>query len=114
MKTLEVLTRARDLIAKPECWTKRARSRNAAGQVARIYGGEPVSWCAAGAIHQAAKSINRAGTQDEVLALSELNRQVSGPYGLIYLNDHPMTVHSDVIGLFDRAIETLNRTGDTP
>lgn len=99
---LEVLTRARALIADPRDW---------------CHGAPPSSidapYCAMTACYSASggAAINHYGTSlIYVGAISRLSRCMDKPFGPVPVgtfNDHPDTTHADVLALYDRAIASL-------
>ena len=47
----DLLTEARTIIAKPECWTQGSGARDAAGEPIGVEHQDAVSWCATGALN---------------------------------------------------------------
>lgn len=92
MDTIEVLTRARELIATPSTWWK--------GWAEHLQG----SYCAVRAVNATASRVYEC--MDAVWALMRaLPDWPDGKFKFVHeFNDHPDTTHADVLALYDRAI----------
>lgn len=99
---IDVLRKARELIARPEGWTKRANARDARGGIVGVGSGRATCFCAVGALWHA-----DAPNFHSVRALRDALESVL-PAGVAIeieaFNDDPGTTHADVLALFDRAI----------
>ena len=119
MTTRELLLKAREIIAKPEHWSKGANCRDADGEPCHPSDdSKAVSWCLYGAVDRIGLLLPEEG--DEALARAHtvacraltgvierrkrgmLGRQYTGPAGF---NDAPETTHDDVLAVLDEAIE---------
>lgn len=116
-----ILTRARELIADPEHWTKHTLARNPDGKPISPFNPAATCWCAEGALVRAvAEHTNQL---DELASMYEdeaieatfgsvyykagnlLHEFVTTPYGgYIDFNDDEDTTHAAILGLFDAAI----------
>lgn len=100
MNEYDVLEQARNKIADPKNWTKRAYARDTAGN--KLMGDSPraVSWCAVGAL------ISVAGNKDSSLRahilLDQKAAEVFDGNGIMYLNDE--LGHKNVLDVFDKAL----------
>lgn len=104
MSTLTVLVRARALIEKPEAWTKEAMARDVRQAVVRTGADAAACFCLAGALYKVSER-DSCGFNEAL----DLLTADCGVAGAVYFNDAPTTSHSDVLALFDRAIERLRR-----
>lgn len=97
----ELLKAARELISLPSNWTKGCDARDIDGK--NTYSADPkaVQWCALGAIARV-----RSETICDPYAYERLRRALPAPWdGVGAFNDSPLTSHSDIISLFNRAIK---------
>ena len=122
--TKEFLIRARNLIAKPESWTKGYLSRDAQGLVP-FTENDAVCWCAVGALQHTYIRHNDLGDSISE-ALDALDHQIrvqirvrggSDAGDLIstsisIFNDLATTTHQDVLDLFDGAISRMSSMSD--
>lgn len=119
-QALHILQGARDMIADPAKWTKGALARDAAGEPTGFMSRRnPVCFCSLGALTRAmwdrVEAVNKLvpnDTQDEVW--DQYNTQYDIVYDyltalagveLVDFNDDLDTQHSDVVNLFDLAID---------
>lgn len=136
-KTSEILREARSLIACSDNWLKRSFATDYSGTplTPHVLGwakatssrepAEARCFCSEGALHHA---INDGKLMDAhniggATWMSQLNQckavlveAITGApwagYRLFTFNDDPTTKHSDVIAVFDRAIDLSERRGD--
>lgn len=134
MKTmLEVLKKARELIASENNWVKGkyATGDNVKPGVSDFTGlGRSVTsvaipgvdcFCSVGAVHRAAYLLNSNGTGrysgiDPIADAAVLQLGISlgskdqyGEVDVIRFNDYPSTEHSEVLALFDRTINRVEK-----
>jgi hypothetical protein len=95
---LEVLRAAREKIARPGCWTRRAYARDATGRAVLPMDPMAVCWCIRGAI----QSIH-----GDIDGWAIVWQSCFDDLPLATFNDHPKTSHADVVAAFDRAIAKL-------
>lgn len=99
MTTLEVLRKAREVIANPEHWTRGAYAKDVNGNEVNFAGKTACKFCAAGAIFRA------HGGNYAIQALTAELPKTSNT--VITFNDWSRRKHSEVLALYDRAIATL-------
>ena len=102
---LTVLALARDLLADEARWCKGDDALSRRGRAVDPCGRWAVRWCAAGAVERAAGGG----------AIAARGRATAEAWGLLLwacpgrnveqFNDAPTAMHSDVLAMFDRAIE---------
>lgn len=100
MTLLEVLKAARKRISKPEHWTQGTCARDAEGHMTLASSPDAVQWCAFGAI----LSVDRA---HDFTGLEALRSVLPLGYSVQSFNDTPRRKHSEVLDMFDRAVERL-------
>ena len=93
----DILWTARNLIAAPEMWTRRASARDAEGNPVWAISPDAVRWSALGAIVRATAGHHRFHEAVNVLQGHALGGGISD------VNDGPGG-HAHVLALFDRAI----------
>lgn len=98
MTTLELLTRARGIVAR--AWTKGYYAYNSGGRTCMAMAEDAVRWCAAGALDRA------GGTYPTGLDAVEylVKAMPAGFTDIPDYNDQPTTTQADVVAWFDRAI----------
>lgn len=104
-EVMDLLREARALISDPDKWTQGALARNAHGSEVAHYSPDACKWCAVGAISRVAAS-NNASYDTEMSAYSSLvqaSRRLFYSDAVGEVNDTHS--HTDVLALFDRAIE---------
>lgn len=119
-QALHILNGARDLIADPAKWTQGALARNASGEPTGFTKRrDPVCFCSLGALTRAMwdriETVNKLVPED---AQDEVYDQYNTQYDIVYdyltslagvdlvdFNDDLATQHSDVVNLFDLAID---------
>lgn len=94
MSPVEILKAARELIAKPERWTRGSGARDASGQDVDASSDDAVCWCAIGAIVR---------VSENPVPAEMLLRRVLPDGGFIsaFNDSHD---HAEVLALFDAAI----------
>ena len=118
MKTSEFLRQAKAVIDTPEKWTKNAMARNAAGTAVHQGNKLAVCWCLSGAVNRQRwampdLSITESGAvRDRADAFLETVARRVGFQNAVVMNDHHLTTHDEVMGLFDDAIVLAEREGD--
>lgn len=106
MTPLEILRGARELLAKPERWTKGACARNADGYSTIATGNDGCSFCVVGALMQVGGD-SFLSSPAAIIAL-ELMHKLSGSLSAGDFNDDPNTTHADILDLLDRGIAQLD------
>jgi hypothetical protein len=119
-QALHILNGARDLIADPAKWTQGCIARDAAGEpTGFIAKRNPVCFCSLGALSRAMwdriETVNKLVPED---AQDEVYDQYNTQYDIVYdyltslagvdlvdFNDSLNTHHSDIVNLFDLAID---------
>ncbi len=104
MTTKEILIAARKKIERPECWTKGALARNAAGTELIIGRESAVCWCAFGATEAANAGNNDHEASDAERSADNALRSLVPNRDVPSFNDAATTTHADILALFDRAI----------
>lgn len=106
--TVEILKAARERISGPARWTQNAFARRADGEIVAPDSSVACRWCAGGALRAEAnvhdgKSGRSANHFLRVAAIERVGgeAQTSVPR----FNDWAIRKHSEVVGLYDRAIE---------
>lgn len=105
------LVDARELLSKPENWTKGTRARDFYRRSVDTKAPEACQWCLLGALDKV------SDCQSQFVSLIRAMRTVSNANSstaLFTFNDRRSTKHADVIALFDRAIESLEKNPLTP
>lgn len=108
MTCLEVLRRARKLLTPQDNWTKFVAARDGTGMACSAHAPEARAFCALGALY----SVTDAPTDKARDALAWEAREVlakhlpTGYRQVRDFNDASNTRHKDVLGLFDRAIQS--------
>ncbi len=98
MTTLDILRSARALVARG--WTQGAFARDASGNAVRPKDPCAIRWCADGAV--------RSVDPYPSAALAAMDR-VLAPCDFVNWNDCPGRTQAEVLGAFDRAIESEER-----
>jgi hypothetical protein len=100
MDTVEILTKARELISDEGRWTRLSYARDADGNVVRPNDPDAVCFCAMGALLRASKK-SMAYEDEEIPGFSELRKAMRRD--VTRYND--AFSHKAVVLAFDRAIE---------
>lgn len=98
MKTLEVLRKARELISKPEHWTRHKYARDVRGLPAPVHDEAAFCFCALGALRKVNNKHSDFCRPATVLA-SALPESITS---VSVFND--TRTHAEVLALFDKAI----------
>lgn len=98
MTKLEILRSARELISDSRRWTKDRLARRADGVGTGPHDVGAISWCAVGAV------IKFAGDRDRFFIFNALSAQCPAGQHIVSFNNAYGTSHSDILGVFDRAI----------
>ena len=97
MSPLEVLTKARELIADPANWTTGLYARNAQGEHTMTTSKDAVCWCSEGAVFR----VTPENWEDAKSALQLIN-SVAGD-DIVGFNDSH--THAEVMEVWDKALE---------
>lgn len=103
MTALDILKKARALLARPYAWTK-----NTSKRLVRVPGKKrrKCAYCATGAI----AAVCSEGSFERMRARQALREQIPfGMSGIESFNDRKTTTKRDVLALFDRAIARLEQ-----
>jgi hypothetical protein len=103
MSALEVLQKARELIAKPGGWTQGAYARTADGFLISERNDNASCFCSVGAVSRSSDISEDIGSAFDFLHNAMPPRFTAA--GIIGFNDSPDTTQADVVALFDRAIK---------
>ena len=107
MEPYQVLTKARNIIAKPGGWTQGWFARDAKGERTDIEGDEAVSFCAMGALYRAhheskVRNFDLAPSVRFLMAVVDKNKHLEGG-GVVQFNDSANSA-DEVVAVFDKAI----------
>jgi aerobic-type carbon monoxide dehydrogenase small subunit (CoxS/CutS family) len=99
--TVEILTKARALIAEPEHWCQKHWHES---------DGATEAWCAWGAVAETTGMVSDFSNG----AIDALNAATFGlgGCGIVDYNDDPGTTHADILAAFDKAIAEIEFTKD--
>lgn len=100
MNTLEILTKAKALIANPANWSKGTYARDGQGRHTQVLAEDAVCFCTAGAVLRATGQEAIYG--EALQALTKLDLQVRN--SVETFNDLKTTRHADIMRMFDKAI----------
>lgn len=92
--------KAKELLAKPEAWTKGAYARDAEGQNVHAEDEEAVSFCLDGALRRCYVACSEAYYQANERILDAIPEGFFTP---ISFNDFHRTTHADVLALLEKA-----------
>jgi hypothetical protein len=95
----EQLRAARDVIRRPEAWTKGASARDSNGAVVVAHSPNAVAWCTTGACRRRVRTVSL----ERAALLAALSPKWDCSVSLF--NDDPATTHRMVMLLFGRAIK---------
>lgn len=109
MGAIEILKMARELIAEPAGWITERYATDADGRSVVVTADSAVRFCSLGAVDRAAYLAGQYSKQHRVRAEGALYRaaRAVGALGVTRLND--TRTHREVLAMFDRAIESLER-----
>lgn len=111
MKTLELLTKARELISTPERWYQGGFGCDAEGRTVSagaVAEGAACKWCSYGAIITAGQN---TGSLEALSALEAVIRDGNNDVAVGPWNDAPERTHAEVLAAFDRAIAACDLNG---
>lgn len=109
--TLEVLIKAREIIADPKRWTQGWYAKDCDGVMTDSMNADAVCWCSMGALTKAAHAIdNREAKYLATRVLADVIDQKFVAYSVLDYNDHHS--HEEVLQMFDKAIELAKSKGD--
>lgn len=103
---LAILTKAREILAKPDSHTKGVFARDVSGRVVGSNSPIACQFCARGALNRA-DTIVGGTTAAYGKAVDALEKciHIEAPYKTLEVfNDRESTTHADILALFDRAI----------
>ena len=93
MKTSEILTRAKDLIAMPDHWVK--------GVMSGVFNGKQC-YCSVGALTAVTVFLDEGYVEAVKLLSRSLDSNSS--FDIVAYNDAPERKHEEILALFDKAI----------
>ena len=99
---MDVLSAARELVAKEGGWTQRHYARGADGTYADFNHKKAVCFCTLGALYRVGLPEPSALNDAESLLL-----KAAGVENIVVWNDAPGRTQADVVALFDAAIASL-------
>ncbi|MDI3261174.1 MAG: hypothetical protein QJR02_15925 [Sinobacteraceae bacterium] len=99
-----VLTRARDLVARPGGWTQEEGARDDMGRPVPVFSPDACSFCSMGAIARACEDRHFEKGWD--ILRTALGGRLVAPW-----NDAPERTQAEVVAAFDRAIELAREAG---
>lgn len=103
MTPLEILRGARELLAKPERWTKGESARDAWGKPISAFSTQATCFCLIGALYRAGGSLTEIVSIRKAL---QLLKTIGSLRSLAAFSDEQAT-HADILALLDRGIEQL-------
>jgi hypothetical protein len=104
---VDILRQARQLLAKPNGWTKGWAAQAEDGTVVGVRDKSASKFCASGAVIRAAYELGVDGSQEERAAMVGYSSETPFPFLLTAFNDSQQTIQP-VIEAFDRAITKLS------
>lgn len=114
MTAVEILTKARELLARPKAWIKGDYARASNGHPVTSDSKSAVCWCASGALTSAAGPFFRVNADERIRARKALGDAVRKAHpkfgGVEEFNDASRTRKRDVLALFDLAIRRAKKT----
>lgn len=100
MTTRELLIATRALIERPGSWTKNSVARKPGGSKTTATDPNAVKWCAFGALRKVFSGPDKPTWGEAYIFLCD-----AAGIDLVAFNDAGVRTHSEVIAVFDRAIE---------
>lgn len=110
MKTIEVLQKARELIANPSRWCKKSFARNHTGTSVGVNTNRACQWCASGAISRAVGTPHTFVSAEPARHALILAIGGDDMFSIASWNDSSIRTHSEVLAAFDSAIEICNQS----
>ena len=118
--SIEILTKAKELISDPKRWSQGKMARNRKGELVRSTAPTAVRWCALGAINHFTIDLNFSRMKRHrevavdllcsVIGITRINRWNDDPNPYINRwNDDPKRTHEEVMDAFDQAIILAQR-----
>lgn len=107
MTPLQLLKKARALLAKPKAWIQGSEARTANGTSVCATTRGAIRFCALGALYKA-EGVNPMDSGDRDVARWALRRAVKNDH-LVSWNDAPRRTHAQILKGFDKAIASLER-----
>jgi hypothetical protein len=105
---LAILRGARELLAKPEAWTKGSCARNSAGLSTIATNNDACCFCVVGALMRVSGD-SHLGSRSAAFASNFLHK-LSPALSAGDFNDDPNTTHADILALLDKGIAQLEGT----
>lgn len=112
MTPAALLKKAKALISDPNAWIRGHAGTDKSGLPVRANHPDACRWCALGALWKAADYDTREAIYCEIVDAEvclESALGVSLITGIARYNDDPETTHTDVMSLYDRAIELAEK-----
>lgn len=98
---------AKSYIDTPEKWIKRELAMDASGQSVLSIDSDACKFCAVGALFRAEYKLDMSLLDDMKNAIYDLGIPILNDNGIMRFNDDPLTTHTDVMQVFDYAINKL-------
>lgn len=99
---------AKALIATPDTWCRNAPARDSSGEFTNIESKDACQWCLVGAVWRVLGGQYYHAMEGEIIRRlrDEINKFDNSISLVSVFNDR--RTHSEVVGLIDRAVETIN------
>jgi len=108
MSALDILTKARELIADPARWTQGALARTTNRETVSPYDNSAICWCLVGACSRASATDEASDDFGPALAaLEDACVAAGGGASIPSFNDQPGRTHAQVLAVLDAATESL-------
>ena len=102
-RTKQVITDTKQLLSDPERWTKNTSARDVNGNMVAAKDDAARCWCLYGAVSAKTDNFGEAA-----IVIDKLHEYLPDGYkSSVGFNDGRETTHKDLIGLLDRALETI-------
>jgi hypothetical protein len=108
----DLLTAARLLLSEPDAWTKAAYARTRTGNAIGPQAGAAFCFCSVGAINAIGPYLPQDRRSSQVRCgehvVSHVVRERIGFSNIAAFNDSSFRTHSEVLAVFDRAVELMD------
>ena len=102
-RTKQIITNTKQLLSDPERWTKNTSARDVNGNMVAAKDDAARCWCFFGAVRVSTDNFGEAISVASILC----DYLPDDHWSLPHFNDSRKTKHEDVIGVLDRALETI-------
>lgn len=95
--------KVRELLAKPEAWTKRRFAKAADGSAVTVMSDQAVCWCLRGAVYKCYANQDDCDLVED--KLQEAMQKLKGDeyHSLTHFNDDPKTTYADILDVCEAA-----------